>query len=298
MPMSQHRPALAAILVAFVAVLTICVRPIHADAASPDPSPIASVALSYDGTSQGQCWIFAKKVVKEATGHDMGFDYRQGYFDAGAIEVSAAAAQRGDIIQIASDSDTSPSASYDGLHTAIILANLGGGKFDVIDSNQNYDGVVHQRPNYDPGASAARYGLTYHIYRITGTPSTAPALPALKPTAGATFTAGDHAITVTPGDVLRLRSGPSASAGVKATLPNGTPLTVTGDTVIADGYRWVKVSSPQGDGYVAAEFIAKDSPGIVTAGGASPTAAGSGPEGPARPLMQFRNIVPVVSADN
>src|SRR5690348_7796343 len=146
MPMSQHRLALAAILVAIVAALSMSARPHTVEAAPAAQNPIVTTALSYDGTYQGECWVFVKKVVLEATGRQMGFDYRQGFFDAGAVEVSTAAAQPGDIIQIADDNDTSPDASYNGLHTAIILVNHGDGTFDVIDSNRDFDGVVHQRP--------------------------------------------------------------------------------------------------------------------------------------------------------
>src|SRR6185312_9026007 len=162
MPMSQHRPALAAILVAFVAVLSLsAVTFASADSSSPITNPIAVTALKYEGTYQGQCWVFMKKVVFEATGQEIGFDYRQGYFDAGATEVSAADAQQGDIIQIANDADTSPDASYDGL--------------------------VHERDGYDPGDRASANGLSFHIYRITGTP--APAPQAIPP---ASFAVGDR----------------------------------------------------------------------------------------------------------
>ncbi|MEO6397477.1 MAG: hypothetical protein ABIP13_03305, partial [Tepidiformaceae bacterium] len=163
--MSQHRAALAAILVAVVAILALSVVP--ATAAPPAPTnPLVAAAAAYDGTWQGECWAFIKKIVREATGQEMGFDYRQGYFDAGAIEVSVADARAGDVIQIARDSDSGPNADYSGLHSSIIVENLGGGAFHVIDSNQNYDGVVHHRLSYSPSAAAARYGLNFHIYRI------------------------------------------------------------------------------------------------------------------------------------
>lgn len=300
MPMSQHRPALAAILVAVVAVLSLGAHPVRVAAAPPPASPVASVALSYDGTWQGQCWTFVKKVVKEATGREMGFDYRQGFFDAGAIEVSAANALPGDIIQIANDADTSASADYNGLHTSIILNNLGGGRFDVIDSNMNFDEIVHQRPGYDPAASAARYGLTYHIYRITGTPGTAPPLstaratPTLVP--GTAFQAGDKAFVVSS-DGLRLRAAPSVSSGTLGVLANLSPVTVTGATVAADGYHWVKVTTGLGDGYVAGEFLAKDSAGTAVPGGSPPTAAGPTSSTPPKPLMPFRNVIAAVSSD-
>ena len=87
MPMSPHRPALAAILVAVVAVLTaFAATPANA---APTPSnPIVQRALLDLGTYQGECWQFMKSVIREATGAEVGFDYHIGYLEAGAVEVS------------------------------------------------------------------------------------------------------------------------------------------------------------------------------------------------------------------
>jgi hypothetical protein len=110
MPMSQHRLALAGILAALLGVLASATLA-HADSTpTPATNPIVATAQKYLGTQQGQCWTFVQKVVLEATGQKMGFDYRQGFFDAGAIEVDAASAQAGDIIQIDNDADTAPDA--------------------------------------------------------------------------------------------------------------------------------------------------------------------------------------------
>jgi hypothetical protein len=296
MPMSLHRPALAAILVAFVAVLSLgLAAPARAVQPTPPMNPIASVALSYDGTYQGECWIFVKKVVKEATGREMGFDYRQGYFDAGAIEVSFDQAQMGDIIQIASDADTSPDASYSGLHTAIIVENLGDGIFNVVDSNRDFDGMVHQRSAYDPRAISARSGLNYHIYRITGgTPTIAPKLAAAAPPAPVVFRIGDHAITNTPGDVLNIRTSPNGSILPEFKFPDGTKVTITGEAVAAGAHTWVKVSSGLRDGWVASEYLVKDPAGPGSAAGA-PAANGT----PVRPVLAFHSFaVAIVSSDS
>lgn len=288
MPMSQHRPALAAILVAFVAVLafSLAAAPARAEALPQPMNPIAATALSYDGTYQGECWIFVKMVVKEATGRNMGFDYRQGYFDAGGVEVTVANAQAGDIIQIASDSDTSPDASYAGLHSAIVLENLGGGLFNVIDSNQNFDGVVHQRPNYNPGALAARSGLQYHIYRITGSaPTTAPRLAAAVPSVPAvplSFHLGDRLITNTPGDVLNIRTSPNGSA-LDFKFADGTRVTVTGEAVAAGAHTWVKVSNGLRDGWVASEYLAKDPASTSSTAAGAPANNGA----PVKPVLTF-----------
>lgn len=285
MPMSQHRPALAAILVAVVAVLSVTVAARSAAAASPS-SPIAQTALKYDGTWQGECWDWVHKVVLEATGRTIGFDYRDGFFEAGAVEVSAADARAGDIIQIARDSDTSPGADYAGLHTSIILANLGDGTFDVIDSNQNFDGVVHQRPAYDPAASAARYdGLNYHIYRIgDGTPA-APAVPLALPVPGEPFAVGEHARIYTPGDCLNLRSGPGRDYAPIRCLAHGTAVTILATPSVTD-LRWVKVGTPAGDGWVAADFIAKE-----------PATARPSSAGAVGPVMQRRAFIAIAASD-
>src|SRR3972149_6542303 len=145
MPLSPHRPALAAILVAFVAIIAAVVLAQGATATTPS-NAIAERAIRDLGSWQGECWQWMKNVVSEATGQTVGLDYRQGFFDAGAIEVSIADAGPGDIVQLASDSWTSPDADYSGLHTAIILESNGDGTFDVIDSNQLWDGIVRLGP--------------------------------------------------------------------------------------------------------------------------------------------------------
>lgn len=289
MPMFQHRPALAAILAAVVAVLALAVpAAAAADSPSSQPSTIATTALKYDGTYQGQCWEFIKKVVLEATGKSIGFDYRQGFFEAGATEVSPSDAASGDIIQIANDADTSPSADYLGLHTSIIVNVLGGGTFDVVDSNMNFDGVVHVREGYDPAAAAARYpGLSFHIYRIAGgsgaavAPKSTPA-PVLAPTAPSAWAVGNKATVNTPGDVLNLRDAPGG--GRIALLSHRTAVTITGAAVQQGGYTWVKVSTPAGEGWVAAEYLARES--------APTTSSGAGA---VEPVRTFRNFIPMLT---
>lgn len=322
MPMSQHRPALAAILVAFVAVLTAvaAVPAMAAPASTPPSNPaIAQDAARYDGTYQGQCWTFVKKVVSEVTGRQIGFDYREGFFDAGAIEVSLSDAGPGDIIQIANDADTSPSADYAGLHTSIIMSANGDGTFTVVDSNMNFDGVVHIRENYNPAASAGRYGgLTYHIYRISGSgtvpASTAPSAtnrtPSIKlvPVDAATVAVGDKLFTNTPGDVLRLRSAPNGI--IITVLGDRTAVTVVANAGFANGYHWVQVSSPAGQGFVATEFLAKNTaPATDAAPAATPSAtptstsnsggtagARSSGSGTVNPVLPFRRFVPGVTS--
>ena len=212
--------------------------------------PVATVAQRYLGTHGGQCWTFMQQVVFEATGRHVGFDYREGFFEAGAIEVTAREAANGDIIQIADDSNTSPSAGYSGLHTAIILENLGGGVFDAIDSNQSWDEMVRLRPGYDPFAAAARYGLQVHIYRIPGGgPGESGSAMA------ASVIPGGNAAVATDSGCLNLRTKPGIKGAKIACLANHTAVTVTGETVRADGLEWAPVSTPAGEGWVAARYL-------------------------------------------
>ncbi|MEX0781394.1 MAG: SH3 domain-containing protein [Dehalococcoidia bacterium] len=271
-------------MLATVAIATLALlganRPQQAEAQS--GSPIVDAAMRHLGTHGGQCWTFMREVVAEATGRQVGFDYRQGFFEAGAVEVSADEAVAGDIIQIASDSNTAAWASYPGLHTAIVMENLGGGVFNAIDSNQNWDEWVNLRPNYNPYDAAARYGLQVHIYRIPGGASGDAAIPASVSTNSTEWAAGDSATVAAGGDCLNLRTGPSLSAGRIECIPSGTAVSAVGSTVAADGFIWLEVSSPQGTGWVAAMYLSKTS----TAVAAEPPPPPPAPEPDLPPLAE------------
>lgn len=271
---AQNRVALALVAVAIMTV-TLVSSPTQARAEGTG-SPIADAALRHLDTHGGQCWTFMQQVVAEATGIRVGGPgYRQGYLNAGAIEVSAAEAAAGDIIQIASDSDPGW-GSYPGLHTAIVLKNLGGGRFDAIDSNQDWDEWVNLRPNYDPYAAAARHGLQVHIYRFSG--GSAGATPVSFQLAD-----GTPAIVATGGDCLNLRTAPGLSAGRLGCVPAGSSVSITGDSVVADGYTWVPVDTARGTGWVAADFLqvsqvaAASAPADVAPPAAAPAAVAAEP---------------------
>lgn len=224
-----------------------------------------------------------KKVVFEATGKTIGYDYRAGYLEAGAIEVSLSDAGPGDIIQIADDSWTSPDADYPGLHTAIILSANGDGTFEAIDSNQNFDGMVALRSGYNPSASAAARGLNFHIYRLSGSAAAVtPPAPPVTTVAGPVST-GDKARINTPGDCLRLRATPGGS--VITCLSHGGQVTVTGAPQTVDGISWVPVSTLLGNGWMAASFLLKE----------APAAAGPSGSGSVRPVLPYRAVVSIAA---
>lgn len=282
MPMIRHRPAL--VLVAIAAAFLLLPGLARAQEGE-RLNPIVAVALGYEGRAEGQCWPWVRQVVYEATGKRMGFDYRQGFFEAGAVEVSVRDARPGDVIQIADDRHTGPDADYPGLHTAIILKNHGNGTFDVIDSNSQWDGVVRKRLNYDPGAAAARYpGLSFHIYSffVDGTQPLVPPSPSPAPVAPADIHVGDYLAVNTPGECLNLRSHTSLAADTRITcLADGTLLKAITEPVVANGRSWVKVSSPAGEGWVATDYVVKRPPPAGATGGGGGT----------RPAFQFRVFV-------
>lgn len=285
MPLSPHRPTLAAILVAVVA--TIFAVGMSRPAAAVAPSnPIAERALLDLGTWQGECWQWMKKVVFEATGKTVGFGYRDGYFEAGAIEVSTSEAAPGDIVQIASDQWSSPDADYAGLHTAIILEVNGDGTFDVIDSNQLWDGIVRLRPGYDPAGIAAARGLDFHIYRLSGdgAPSTA-LVSSPAATAAVGFAPGDRARVNTPGECLNLRTDPVGN--VITCVPHATSVTVVGGPVTSAGFMWVQVQAQGRTGWMAAQFLQKE----------LPTSASTSGAGGITPIFQYRAFIPLASSD-
>ncbi len=286
MPLSPHRLALAGLLT-LIAVVGAIPGVILA-ATDPAPRythPIVVTALKYEGAWGGQCWTFMQRVVFEATGREVGFDYRQGFFDAGASEVPLSEAREGDIIQVADDRHTSGDADYSGLHTAIVMENKGGGEFKVIDSNANWDEVVRVREGYNPTEAAARYGnpnLRAHAYRIPV--KGAAGAGGSSPAAGrVSLAAGDRAVVAADGDGLNLRKAPGTSAKILTKLADSTAVTVLSQSPVSvDGRDWVNVSTPSGDGWVAAQYLKKQ-----TVGGAS--------TGGQRPITTWRVTIPIVS---
>jgi hypothetical protein len=76
-----------------------------------------------------------------------------------------------------------------------------------------------------------------------------PAPPAESFASGSTVTTNESDVN--------LRAEASTSAGIVATLAQGTALTITGDPIEADGYTWYPVQDPAtgNTGFVAANFL-------------------------------------------
>jgi hypothetical protein len=133
------------------------------------------------GSVSGQCKQFANDMVKAASGNTQSPSGYQSGWAALGNEVSSAGAVKGDIIQItpAGSTDSTAESLYNysdpsmRLHTAIIVANNGGGSFDVVDANFTATYTVGQH-TFNPYTWA--YNTTTHtssivkIWRL-GTPS-------------------------------------------------------------------------------------------------------------------------------
>lgn len=106
--------------------------------------------------------------------------------------------------------------------------------------------------------------VTSQITRVTASPTGASTTSAsASPTAitGATKLGPNVAAVVsgTGGTGVNMRAKPSTSAEIVAKLAEGTKVTVTGDSVAAEGYTWWPVKTDSGNGYMVADYL-KPSP--------------------------------------
>lgn len=113
-----------------------------------------------DGYSGGQCRQFVNCLIYRASWHSYN-PTSPNYSFTGAIQISGSSATRGDLIQVGQ-----------GIHTAIILQNLGGGTYVVVDSNYESDEIVHVH-NWTPPSA----GVTYWRYSQASTDQSGPPLP-------------------------------------------------------------------------------------------------------------------------
>lgn len=255
---ARHLAASAATLVAALALWLVMAPP--AQAQTPDAGQrIVDVAMRSLNTYEGQCFPWVRRVVAEATGHAMGYGYREGYLIGGAVEVPLADVRAGDVVQIANDADAGPGVSYAGLHTAIVLARQANGLLHVIDSNSQWDGIVRLRPDYDPAGAAARYpGLTARAYRFTTTSDDG----ITEGTQAAELTPGTSARVTADGDCLRLRSAPGGD--ILVCIPDGSTVGVLEGSVSATGLQWQYVQYGGQVGWVAAAYLTPLAAGAPT----------------------------------
>ena len=214
---------------------------------------IANRALASIAQNGGECFTWMRQVVFEATGRTIGVDYRLGYLQAGATEVTIADARNGDIIQLINDAKSDPAADYPGMHTAIVLESQGDGKFRVIDSNFRLDHIVRVHDNYDPKAHAAqRANIAVHVYRM---PSGSAPTSANSGTGTQNMAPGNFAEVVADGDCLRLRVVAGLNGFVLGCLATGMNVVVLPERAEADGLRWQRVTGGGFTGWAADRYL-------------------------------------------
>jgi len=75
----------------------------------------------------GECRAFVNCILRMVTGINVAYgsdDYQRAFREQGGQLISRTGGMRGDVIQVGN-----------GIHTAIILSNLGNGTYEVVDSN-------------------------------------------------------------------------------------------------------------------------------------------------------------------
>lgn len=162
------------VLTATLALLVLGLLVVRVDSAPVCESRITTRALymaaqAYrDGAHGGQCKAFVNRIfntVARRSGSDarIGWSYYSDYRAVGAMEVASDMVEPGDVIQL--NQPGHPDRYVKGMHTAVVLSNLGSGWYLVIDSNWRDDERVH-RHVWKPGRDAAADGLVVRYWRL------------------------------------------------------------------------------------------------------------------------------------
>ena len=110
------------------------------------------------GYSGGQCRQFVNCLIYRASWHRYN-PTSPDYSFTGAAQISGSSATRGDLIQVGN-----------GIHTAIVLQNLGSGKYVVVDSNYGYNEIVHVHNWTPPSERCEVLALLTSFDRSCGPP--------------------------------------------------------------------------------------------------------------------------------
>ena len=95
------------------------------------------------------------------------------------------------------------------------------------------------------------------IIITTVSPASTPQTPPPSGTIGPGTTV---VVANTDGAGVNLRAAPSTSAEIVQTLPEGTELTIVGESVSAEGYVWWPVEADDLSGYVVADYLQPATP--------------------------------------
>lgn len=136
------------------------------------------------------------------------------------------------------DTDALNLRSGPGLDRGVLAVMSTGAHLTITDGPSSGDGYVWYE------VSSATYGAGWCAEDY------------LAPASGSQGGFDDGDIVFVDTDALNLRSDASDSAGIRATMPTGTRLEITGGAENRDGYTWYPVDSDTyGSGWCAGEFL-------------------------------------------
>ncbi len=254
---TSRRLILSAILAGVLAVVAFQPSTAAGQSAGMD-HPAVRVAANQVGNHGGQCKMFVRQVFARV-GANIGPGYRAAYLNVGT-EIDPANARAGDILQISHPANGE--AFYPGMHTAIVIENLGNGTFKVVDSNFGGDERVRIH-NWTPRVPSH---LRLYAYRIdlgaTGSSSSGSSgsssnsSPAADVPEAPDLAVGDEAIVATGTSCLNMRDGAGLNHSRIDCMESGGKLTVLSEPTSSNGFTWVKVQTESGqEGWVAAEYL-------------------------------------------
>lgn len=136
---------------------------------------IADAALNEVGSVRatgwnqpGECIKSAQRWVAAAGGYFGGGGVVSGYVNSGATEVSIGSTVKGDIIQYANANSSYADSDWSYSHTVVVVANLGNGSFDIVQSNvPTGSGKVTRVTNWRPSPAPGWVARAWRFGRVT-----------------------------------------------------------------------------------------------------------------------------------
>jgi len=111
-------------------------------------------------------------------------------------------------------------------------------------------------PQVITGPTPTPQGTPLGLIAVTPAASSQTPTVTASPTPRTTIGPGATVVVAnTDGAGVNFRSAPSTSADVIERLPEGTEVTVVGESVTADGYVWWPVKYRNQTGYVVADYL-------------------------------------------
>lgn len=144
--------------------------------------------------------------------------------------------------------------------TTVFTLGVGGIFFSLVSNMVGGGGGADEATATPEITSTPTRGPFDALPTITPLPTDRPPLPTatiVDPESDPTLSAAQTAIVGgTNGLGVNLRDAPGIESNIIGNIPDGQPVTLTGETAFVDGLNWVSVISPDGDqGWVTDLFL-------------------------------------------